>query len=82
MKIEYTPKAIKEIQKLPKNDRVKIVKKIRALENTPFLGKKLQGDFQFKYALRAWPYRIIYQIFSDSNIVYIDTVEHRQGVYK
>lgn len=82
MKIEYTPKAIKEINKLPKSERVKIAKKIRTLEAIPLSGKKLKGDFYGKYTVRAWPYRIIYQIFSDSNIVYINTVEHRQGVYK
>lgn len=80
MKIELSAKAIEKLQKLPLPEKKKIFKKLHSLENDPLLGKKLSGEFNGLFSLRAWPYRIIYQF--KQKIVFIVTVEHRQGVYK
>jgi mRNA-degrading endonuclease RelE of RelBE toxin-antitoxin system len=41
------------------------------------LGGKLKGC----YSLRAWPYRIIYQIIKKSLYVAVIRILHRQGAY-
>lgn len=82
MKVVISPKADKQLRKLSAREGLKIIRKLRELETTPFSGKLLSGKLNRFYALRAWPYRIVYQIFKDRNVVLVDTIEHRQGVYK
>ena len=82
MTVELTKKAKSQLKKLPKQQATKITRILLALQWTPLLGKKLEGKLQDRYSLRAWPYRIIYQIFTDNKIVLINTIEHRQGAYK
>jgi len=80
MKIEFTHSAQKQLSKLPKNQAKKIIKKIKLLSLNFGYGKKLKGNLSNKYSLRAWPYRIIYTIIK--NTIYIETIAHRQSVYK
>ena len=82
MKIIFSPKAGKRLLRLPVNQGLKITQKIRVLDKNPFAGKSLAGKLKGFYSLRSWPYRIIYQIFKDRGVLLIDTIEHRQGVYK
>ncbi len=55
---------------------------MKSLETSPFCGKKLEGGYEGRYALRAWPYRIIYVVDKKVVTVTILSVGHRQGVYK
>lgn len=80
MKIELTKTAAKQLATLPKTEAKKIIRKIQQLPGNPFNAKKLEGKLQDRYVIRAWPYRIIYVI--EKNTIQIDTIEHRQGVYK
>jgi len=81
MKIELTPTSKKQLNKLPKSDVRKIARKLLILETTPYIGKKLEGKLRDYYAIRAWPYRIIYFINRNTTIQVV-IIEHRQGVYK
>lgn len=80
MKIELTKTALKQLSKLPRSEAKKIDRKLHELENDPFSSKKLEEKLN-KYVIRAWPYRIIYVIVRNVKIQ-IETIEHRQGVYK
>ena len=82
MNLQYSGQAQKDLRKLPKNKVKVIVKKIELLQDNPYLGKKLGGKFAGFYSLRVWPYRVIYQINKWQQLIWIITVEHRQGVYK
>lgn len=82
MTVELTKKAKGQLKKFPKREAAKIARKLLALRGSPLIGKKLEGKLRDRYSLRAWPYRIIYQIFTDTNTVLVDTIEHRQGAYK
>lgn len=82
MKVIISPKAGRQLHKLPTSAGLKITRKFRELEGSPFTGKLLTGKLKRFYSFRAWPYRIIYQIFKDRKIILIDAIEHRQGVYK
>ncbi|MBI4065479.1 type II toxin-antitoxin system mRNA interferase toxin, RelE/StbE family [Candidatus Gottesmanbacteria bacterium] len=81
MKIELTKTALKQLSKLPRSEAKKIDRKLHELENNPFSAKKLEGKLKDRYVIRAWPYRIIYVIVGNVKIQ-IETIEHRQGVYK
>ena len=82
MNVVISPKASKQLNKLPAKEGLKIIRKLRALESIPFVGKRLAGKLQGLYTLRAWPYRIIYRILKEQKIILVETIEHRQGVYK
>jgi addiction module RelE/StbE family toxin len=79
-KIEYLPRVLKQLKKVPKIEQRKILKKIEILAEDPFIGKNLHGRFSGTLSIRAWPYRIIYQIKKDSILVF--SVKHRQEAYK
>ena len=80
MKITLTPTSQKQFLKLPKSEIKKITRKINSLAADPYSAKKLKGEFSELYSLRAWPYRIVYQICPDR--IEIVLIEHRQSVYR
>lgn len=82
MKIYFTKQAYKQYQALPIKFQQRIKKKLRNLKENIYLGKKLKGELKDYHSLRAWPHRVIYQIFNKKNEVWILAVLHRQGVYK
>jgi len=80
MKIEYKRRVAKDLIKLAKSERRKIVKKFHVIKNNPLAGKPLQGEYKGLFAAKSWPYRIIYKIETDRVIVY--KVAHRRAAYK
>lgn len=80
MEIELTSTAKKQLKKLPKSEVKKVARKLLSLASNPYAAKKLEGKLKGRYALRVWPYRIIYVI--SGKTIQVDTIEHRQGVYK
>ena len=73
--------AAKEIERIAKNDRIRIIEKIKSLAQNPHPtgSKKLSG--QEKYRMRQGNYRILYQIIDDELIINVVKVGHRQDVY-
>lgn len=75
----YKSEAIKQLQKLPLSEKKKVVKKLELLAQNPQAGKLLKGELEGLRSLRAWPYRIIYQIDHQSLIIL--SIVHRQSAY-
>ncbi len=84
MKVLLTSDAEKQFLKLPKPERAKVEKKLKLLTENPHAGKKLAGNYANQRSLRAWPYRIIYTIYSASEqeVITVLAILHRQGAYK
>lgn len=80
MQLKYKPQAVKQIKKLPQIEKKKVIRKLELLSTDPHSGKALKGELDKLYAIRAWPYRIVYEIKANSIIIY--SVAHRQGIYK
>jgi len=80
-KIVIKKSAAKEIERIAKNDRIRIIEKIKSLAQNPHPtgSKKLSG--QEKYRMRQGNYRILYQIIDDELIINVVKVGHRQDVY-
>lgn len=74
--------AKKQYLHLKKTEQAKVYKKLLALEDNPYLGKKLSGELVGIYSLRVWPYRILYEINQDKKRVEVHKISHRQGAYK
>lgn len=82
MKIIFSEDAIKQLGHLPKPAQTKIYKKINSLQSNPFSGKKLSGELKDYWTIRAWPYRIIYEINQKEKRIDVHKISHRQGAYK
>jgi addiction module RelE/StbE family toxin len=82
MKIALSKDAEKQYKRLPKSQQMKILKKITGLRQNQNAGKKLEGELKGFYSLRVWPYRILYEINKDKQLIEVHKIAHRQGVYK
>ena len=82
MKVALSEDAQKQYKRLPKAAQIKVRKKLTALGQNPYSGKKLAGELGDFWSIRAWPYRIIYEINLKSKRVEIHKIRHRQGSYK
>lgn len=82
MDVILSKNAIKDYEKLPKSEQVKVRKKLALLEQSPNSGKKLMGELEDVRSLRAWPYRIFYEINEAEDRVELHRIKHRQGAYK
>lgn len=74
--------AAKEIERIQREDRVRIVERIRSLAFDPRPAgiRKLSG--QEKYRIRQGSYRILYQIIDQELIVQVVKVVHRRDIYE
>ncbi|HBB02282.1 MAG: addiction module toxin RelE/StbE, RelE protein [Candidatus Peregrinibacteria bacterium GW2011_GWF2_38_29] len=80
-KVSFSPNAEKDMKKLPDKLRLRILLVLSRISVNPFMGKKLDGKLSGHYSFRAWPYRVIYQIFKDKLLVVVVKIGHRQSVY-
>ena len=79
--LRIKPSVKKELARLPKQDRQRIIAAFYGLSRNPFIGKKLRGELRDYYSLRVWPYRIIYQLYKKELLIIVIKVGYRQGVY-
>ena len=80
--VTITPKARKQLSRLPKDKQFQIDRKIPFLRDNPLLGKMLEGELAGYRSVRVWPYRIIYSINKVRQQVEVSSILHRQGAYK
>lgn len=81
-KVFFTPNSSKIFQSLrDKKLKNKIENAKKLLELNPNLGKKLKGELSGQYTIRIWPYRIIYFVDSDKNVIITD-IGHRKDIYR
>lgn len=80
--IRFREKALKSLEKIPEKWRQRIKLAIQPLKNSPYEGKKLKGKHAGCYALKVWPYRIIYTIEHYKITIVILDIGHRQFIYR
>jgi mRNA interferase RelE/StbE len=80
--IQIRRSAEKEIEKLQKRDRQKVIGKIRSLREDPRPSgvKKLSGEE--KYRLRQGNYRILYEVHDAIVTVVVVKVADRKDAYR
>jgi mRNA interferase RelE/StbE len=80
-KIEYDPKALKQLLKLDKYEASKILEGIEAYADDPIITKtkKLKTPFDGAYRLRIGDYRVIF--FQEDELMLISKIAHRKQVY-
>lgn len=75
MKVIISPRAEKQLRKLPKFDQIAVAQKIRTLSG----GEKLSG-FPHVYRVRVGMYRIVYYKTSERTTIIL--IRHRRDVYR
>lgn len=74
--------ALKEIQRLDKPDRKRLVEAIDRLTDNPHIGKLLKGEHSGLRRIRIGTYRVIYEINEGAVLILVLRVAHRKHVYK
>ena len=81
-KVIVLKRAEKERRKLSPKDQDRVLQALVSLETDPFRGKQLHGDYGGAWAIRVWPYRVIYTIEKEIVTVKVVKIGHRKDVYK
>ena len=74
--------AARELKRLTKPDRVRIVAAIDRLAEIPHLGAALKGDLRGLRRLRVGDHRVVYEVRNDELIVLVVRIAHRREVYR
>ncbi len=80
--IRIKESAAKELRRISRPDRTRIVAAIDRLAELPHLGAALKGDLRGLRRLRVGDYRILYEIEDDELIVLVVRVAHRREAYR
>jgi mRNA interferase RelE/StbE len=78
--IKLKPRAIKDLKKLPVEDRRRIVAKIEMMQDNLAGDVKKLTNFTPEYRLRVGDYRVLFEVEQTEIVVY--RVKHRRDVYK
>ena len=81
-KVLIKPSAIKELNKIPKKELLKITDRIQTLSKDPRPTGCEKLTAQNAYRIRQVSYRIIYTIEDDKLIIVVIKVGHRREVYR
>jgi mRNA interferase RelE/StbE len=81
--VELTRTAEKQLRRIAKRDRNRLVEAIHGLAGRPRPrgARKLQG-YDDVYRIRVGQYRVVYEILEDRVIVIVLKVSHRKDIYK
>ena len=74
--------ALKELKKLDRPDRARLIEAIDKLPDNPHVGKLLKGDLSGLRRLRVGHFRIIYEISEREVLILILRVAHRKDSYR
>ena len=82
-RIEFTPRAVRDLKALDRQIRGRIASRIDALAENPHPQgiKKIEGEAEL-YRLRVGDYRILYQVKAKVLLVLIVGIGHRRDVYR
>ncbi len=74
--------ALKEIQKLDKTNRKRLIEAIDNLAGNPHVGKLLKGDLSGLRRIRVGSFRVIYEINEGEILVLVLRIAHRKKAYR
>ncbi len=77
--VEFKPRAIKDLQTIPKSIQQRIIKKIEALRGDLAGNVKRVTNFTPEYRLRVGDYRILFEV--KATMITIYRVKHRSSAY-
>ncbi len=85
MKYYFKPSALRDLKKLPKNIRKRILDKLDFYmkKDNPFIfAKPIKDKTLGDYRFRIGDYRVIFDYDSKQNIIIILKIGHRKDIYR
>lgn len=80
--VKIKQSALKELSRISKPERLRIVVGIDQLALNPYRGSALKGELTGLRRIRVGSYRVIYEIRETQLIVLLVTAGHRREVYR
>lgn len=79
--VKYDPKALKQLDKLPKDIAQRIVKKMAEVGET---GRGIEAivNAPYGYKVRVGDYRVLIDLSFNPHIILVRYVDHRSRIYK
>ena len=74
--------AARELRRIARPDRNRIVAAIDQLAETPHLGTALKGSLRGLRRLRVGEYRVLYEVRDGALVVLVVRVAHRREAYR
>ncbi|MYF29924.1 MAG: type II toxin-antitoxin system RelE/ParE family toxin [Gammaproteobacteria bacterium] len=74
--------AAKELERVPRSNRLRISAAIDRLANYPLAGSVLKGDLRGLRRLRVGDYRILYEVRNNDLVVLVVRIAHRREAYR
>lgn len=79
MRIEFKPRAVKDLDALDRSTTRRVLEKIRDLEKNLAGDVKRLTNYTPEYRLRVGDYRVLFEIEGDRVIIY--RIKHRSRAY-
>lgn len=70
------------LKKLRKEEKSRIIKKLKELREDPHKGTPLVANLSGLWRIRMGDYRIVYQIKNEELIIMVLKIGHRKNVYE
>jgi len=79
--VKWTYKAKKSMEKLERETIVRIIKRVEETKKNPFLYMKWLKEMKI-WRLRIGDYRILIDLDTEKEVLYVLEVGHRKSIYK
>lgn len=74
--------AVKALEKVVREDRLRIIDAIDQLKTNPAAGGVLKGEFSGLRRIRIGSYRVVYEVQDQKLVVLVVRIGHRRDVYR
>ena len=80
--IRIKESAARELQRIPRPERERLIAAIDRLAENPFAGSALKGELRGLRRIRVGDYRLIYEVQESDLVVLVLRAAHRREVYR
>ncbi|HVS28574.1 MAG TPA: type II toxin-antitoxin system RelE/ParE family toxin [Solirubrobacteraceae bacterium] len=82
-RVVVMPPARRQFDRLPISVAAAVLETLQAIaENPQRLGKRLMLEHEGRFSARRGPYRIIYELVEDEQLVRVIAIGHRRDIYR
>lgn len=74
--------AAKALEKVGREDRLRIIAAIDQLKDNPAAGGVLKGEFSGLRRIRIGSYRVVYEVQDQKLVILVIRIGHRREVYR
>ena len=80
--IRIKESAARELQRIERSDRERLIAAIDRLAENPFVGSALKGELRGLRRIRVGDYRLIYEVREQDLVVLVMRAAHRREAYR